>query len=184
MLIPLLLVITILTTSASAGGQIPPISTIAPTSTPAPATTPDPTPSPTSTAESPVAPTPPDEAAATGATPLQPLLAWTIAPDGSPFVLDATHTLYRLDPHNLAPLARSEPLLPIMGSITPLLSLYDRSKLIADSKLTGLAADQDHLFVGGGLFTQTLVLDRATLIPSLPWKRAACWRWTRAGIFL
>ena len=43
--------------------------------------------------------------------PMQPLLAWDVAPDGSLFVLDTTHRIYRLNGETLAPIGQSPPLI-------------------------------------------------------------------------
>lgn len=74
--------------------------------------------------------------------PAQPLRAWSIAPDGAVFVVDAATRLYQLDPTGLEPLAQSPPLFE--AGETP---IY-------------LAADTGRLFAGSQAISQTLVLDR------------------------
>jgi hypothetical protein len=122
-----------------------------------------PTDKPTPTAEPSATPTPTEEPPAVDRAPLQPLLTWTLAPDGAPYVLDASHRLYQLDPQNLAPLARSEPLIPTIGSRPTPSDLYDRARYLLD--FTTLAVGETRLFVSGGAFTQTLILDRETFAP-------------------
>ncbi len=92
---------------------------------------------------------------ATVGTPVHPLLAWTVADDGALFVLDATYSLFQLAPDNLAPLAKSSPLVPAMGS-------YSTPPGVGPRTLISLVADETRLFVGGEMLTQTLVLDRNT----------------------
>jgi hypothetical protein len=163
MLLRLLLILTILVTTACTGDQPPAMLTMVPTPTFEPTLTPSPRPSPTPTVRPIAQPTPTKEPATANMTPLQPLLAWTLAPDGTPYVLDASHTLYQLDPQNLAPLARSEPLIPMMSSRPNASDLYDRARYLLD--FTTLAVGGTRLFVSGGAFTQTLILDRDTFAP-------------------
>ncbi len=92
---------------------------------------------------------------ATVGTPVRPLLAWTVADDGALFVLDATYSLFQLAPDSLAPLAKSSPLVPAMGS-------YSTPPGVGPRTLISLVADETRLFVGGEMLTQTLVLDRNT----------------------
>lgn len=90
----------------------------------------------------PAAPAPPANLAAV-APPLQPLQAWSVAPDGAVFVLDAVQSLYQLAPADLTPLAQVPP-------------LFERG----DSAY--LVAGPNQVFVGNTAFSQTLVLERAT----------------------
>jgi hypothetical protein len=71
------------------------------------------------------------------------LLAWTVAPDGAVYVLDASHALHQLSPDNLAPLAQSSPLFES-----------------AEEAASYLLASDTQLFVGSAAISQTLVLDR------------------------
>ncbi|MEM7344910.1 MAG: hypothetical protein AAF485_11765, partial [Chloroflexota bacterium] len=83
-------------------------------------------------------------------SPLQPLLGWVMAEDGSLFVIDATHSIYHLEAKTVKPLAKSAPLIPAIG--TP-------------ENRFSLALDGERLFIGGGTLTQTLVLQKDTFEP-------------------
>lgn len=77
-------------------------------------------------------------------SPKQPLLAWSVAPDGAVFVVDALNTLFQLAPADLTPLAQSPPLF----------------KTAADETVY-LLAGSDRIMIGSRATTTTLVLDRA-----------------------
>ncbi len=78
--------------------------------------------------------------------PTQPLQAWSLAPDGAVFVLDAENRLVRLDPGDLSVLAQSEP-------------LFDAP---ANPQQAFLLAAADRLFVGNRTISQTLALEQST----------------------
>lgn len=67
------------------------------------------------------------------APPAQPLRAWSVAPDGDIFVLDAASRLYHLDPTDLSPLAQSPPLFAPAAN-GPAFLLAGESRLIAGSR--------------------------------------------------
>ena len=83
-------------------------------------------------------------AAAPDASAAQDWLAWTMAPDGTLFALDAHRVLHRLSPLDLSSQAHSQPL-PLTQTAAP---VY-------------LAAEDTYLFVGSGAISQTLVLRRS-----------------------
>ena len=78
-----------------------------------------------------------------GGTPLQPYLAWTLAGDGTPYVLDARYRIWQLDPANLAPVQRSPQLVPAMG------------RAPAELLVAG-----DQIWVGAAVLGGTRILDR------------------------
>ncbi len=85
--------------------------------------------------------------------PALPLRAWTVAPDGPVFGLDAANSLYHLAPDSLTPLAKSAPLFEISPDSPP------------DLQKSYLLADQAHLFVGSWAVTRTFVLSRTDFSP-------------------
>lgn len=80
-------------------------------------------------------------------TPLQPLLAWDVAPDGGVFVVDAAYRLYELDPATLTP-RRQVVLL--------------KTAIFSDRSVYLLAADQ-FLAVGSDYLGETRLLERQGL---------------------
>ena len=89
-------------------------------------------------------------AAAIG-TPLQPILAWEVAPDGAVYVLDAAQRVYELDPATLAPVRVSARLGP----------------LVSDAGAQ-IVATSDRIFVASPRLEGIQVLERATLDVSTP----------------
>lgn len=83
-------------------------------------------------------------------TPMQPILAWDIAPDGAVYVLDAAQRIYELDPTTLASVHVSARLVP----------------LVSDSSAQ-LVATSDQIFVAASQFDGIQVLDRASLESAL-----------------
>lgn len=82
-------------------------------------------------------------------TPIQPILAWDVAPDGAVYVLDAALRVYELDPATLAPERVSARLAPLTSGGT-----------------AHLTAAPDQVFVAGSEFEGIQVLDRARLEPA------------------
>lgn len=69
------------------------------------------------------------------ASPLQPLLGWSVAPDGALFVVDARHVLYELDATTLAPLRHSAPLLTGFGAERAYLVATDNALWLSSALL-------------------------------------------------
>ena len=89
------------------------------------------------------------ERQATAQQPLPPLRAWTVAPDGTVYVLDADSRIVELAPVSLTAKTRSEPLFPAAYGDQPFF----------------LLAGQDQLFAGSQMASQTLILNRMTFEP-------------------
>ncbi len=87
--------------------------------------------------------------------PAQPLQAWTVAPDGAVFVVDAAGSLYQLDPASLTPIQQTAPLLA-GGSITQ----------------TFLLADAGRVYLGSQSITTTFILNRPNLSQAARLNRA------------
>lgn len=108
--------------------------------------------------------------------PAQPLQAWSVAPDGAVFVLDADSRLHQLDPADLSPLAQSEPLFPTPEEPETDLWIVDTpaGRWSFDFPAPGpyLLAAADQVFVGNRAITQTLVLDRQDFSPIIQLEQA------------
>ncbi|MFN8467348.1 MAG: hypothetical protein U0X20_17450 [Caldilineaceae bacterium] len=91
----------------------------------------------------------PRPAVAAHSTPMEPILAWDIAPDGAVYVLDAAQHVYELDPATLAPVRASARLVPLVSS--------NSAQLVATS---------DQIFIASPQLDGIQVLDRASLAPT------------------
>ena len=80
----------------------------------------------------------PRPALAATPTPLQPILAWDIAPDGAVYVLDAAQRVYELDPATLAPLRVSARLAPLVSAGSAQLVATSGQIFAAGSQLAGI----------------------------------------------
>ena len=85
-------------------------------------------------------------AVAANSTPMAPILAWDIAPDGAVYVLDAAQRVYELEPATLAPVRASARLAPLVSSSS-----------------AQLVATADQIFVASPQLDGTQVLDRDSL---------------------
>ncbi len=91
----------------------------------------------------------PRPAVAVSSTPMEPILAWVIAPDGAVYVLDAAQRVYELDPATLAPVRASGRLVPLVSSNSAQLLATSDQILVASPQLDGIR-----------------VLDRTSLAPA------------------
>lgn len=79
-------------------------------------------------------------------SPAQPLLAWSVAPDGAVYVLDALLYVYELAPSTLSPVAHSIRLGSVVGG-----------------EVAAMAADNERIYLSGPVLGQTVLLRRIDL---------------------